>query len=77
MTPCPLACRPQVLRHFNKTADALSNQAIDDYRSGANPHVWRLDAAAAFAGDSPLRYEEEEEDATDAAAGSKRAKRSY
>lgn len=39
----------QVLREYNKVADALSNQAIHDYRSGANPHLWRLDDAVAAA----------------------------
>ncbi|KAL4422569.1 hypothetical protein ABPG75_008766 [Micractinium tetrahymenae] len=39
----------QVLREYNKVADALSNQAIEDYRSGANPHLWRLDEAVAAA----------------------------
>lgn len=49
--PCPL-CRFQVLRQFNKVADALSNQAIDDYRSGANCQLWTLEAAAAAAADA-------------------------
>ncbi len=69
----------QVLRHLNKAADALSNQAIDDYRSGANRHVWRLDVAAAAAADSPLRDEwddDAEEESAAPAPGSKRAKRS-
>ncbi len=44
-----LLCRFQVLRQFNKVADALSNQAIDDYRSGANRQLWTLEAAAAAA----------------------------
>ena len=39
----------QVLREFNKVADALSNQAIDEYRSGANRQLWTLEAAAAAA----------------------------
>lgn len=39
----------QVRREFNKVADALSNQAIGDYRSGANPHLWRLEEAVAAA----------------------------
>ncbi|KAI7839124.1 hypothetical protein COHA_007127 [Chlorella ohadii] len=42
----------QVLRQFNKVADALSNQAIDDYRSGANRQLWTLEAAAAAAADA-------------------------
>lgn len=42
-------CSVQVLREFNKVADALSNQAIDDYRSGANRQLWTLEAAAAAA----------------------------
>ena len=33
----------QVRREFNTEADALSNQAITDYRSGANPSVWTLE----------------------------------
>ncbi|KAL4424741.1 hypothetical protein ABPG77_000084 [Micractinium sp. CCAP 211/92] len=39
----------QVRREYNKVADALSNQAISDYRSGVNPHLWRLDEAVAAA----------------------------
>lgn len=43
----PMPC--QVLREFNKVADALSNQAIDDYRSGINRQLWTLEAAVAAA----------------------------
>ncbi|PRW20551.1 ribonuclease H [Chlorella sorokiniana] len=39
----------QVLREFNQAADALSNQAVDDYRSGANRQKWTLEGAAAAA----------------------------
>lgn len=46
---CLPALLPQVRREYNKVADALSNQAISDYRSGVNPHLWRLDEAVAAA----------------------------
>lgn len=39
----------QVRREFNQVADALSNQAIDNYHSGANCQLWRLEEAAAAA----------------------------
>ncbi|GAB4815241.1 hypothetical protein N2152v2_002287 [Parachlorella kessleri] len=32
----------QVPRDQNKVADALSNEAIANYRSGKNPHIWTL-----------------------------------
>jgi type II secretory pathway pseudopilin PulG len=35
----------QVRREFNQVADALSNQAIDEFRSGANRQLWTLDTA--------------------------------
>ena len=50
----------QVRRELNQAADALSNQAIADYRSGANRQLWRIEDAAAAA--AALDAEEEEEE---------------
>ena len=36
----------QVPRAQNAVADALSNQAISDYRSGINRGLWTVEAAA-------------------------------
>lgn len=33
----------QVPREYNTAADALSNQAIEQYRSGVDTRVWRLE----------------------------------
>lgn len=44
-----LLCPLQVLREFNQVADALSNQAVDEYRSGASRQIWTVEAAAAAA----------------------------
>ena len=51
----------QVLREFNKAADALSNQAIDDWRSGVNRQLWSLQAAAAAVGNAEVEVKAEED----------------
>jgi hypothetical protein len=53
----------QVLREFNKAADALSNQAIDDWRSGINTQLWSLEAVATALGNAELKVEAEEDEA--------------
>jgi hypothetical protein len=52
--------RCAVCREQNKVADALSNEAIINYHSGINPHIWTLAGnvkrkagPAAEAGDTP------------------------